>query len=125
MVNGCFSLLEFHYTASVLVLTRFVISHCMFVVVTRNFGVASRRARLNPTVAGIFEKLIYDQMYAHFLNNDFLSNEQFGFRSLHSTASVLGKVTDPWLMNLDSGRMSLWFFLIYKKHLILLTVRYF
>ena len=36
-----------------------------------------------PTVARIFEKLVYDQMYAYFLNNDLLGDRQFGFRSLH------------------------------------------
>ena len=58
-----------------------------------------------PTVAGIFEKLIYDQMYAHFFNN-LLGNGKFGFRSLHSTVLALGKVTNTWQLNLDSGRMS-------------------
>ena len=59
-----------------------------------------------PTVAIIFEKLVYDQMYAYFLNNDLLGDRQFGFRSLHSTALALSKVTNTWLLNLDSGRMS-------------------
>ena len=54
-----------------------------------------------PTVARIFEKLVYDQMYAYFLNNDLLGDEQSGFRSLHSTALALGKVTNTWLLNLD------------------------
>ena len=59
-----------------------------------------------PTVARIFEKLVYDQMYAYFLNNDLLGDRQFGFRSLHSTALALSKVTNTWLLNLDSDRMS-------------------
>ena len=59
-----------------------------------------------PTVARIFEKLVYDQMYAYFLNNGLLGDRQFGFRSLHSTALALSKVTNTWLLNLDSGRMS-------------------
>ena len=45
-------------------------------------------------------------MYAYFLNNDLLGDRQFGFRSLHSTALALSKVTNTWLLNLDSGRMS-------------------
>ena len=32
-----------------------------------------------PTVARIFEKLVYDQMYAYFLNNGPLGDRQFGF----------------------------------------------
>ena len=56
---------------------------------------------LFPTVARIFKKLVYDQMYAYFLN-DLLGDGQFGFRSLHSTALALSKVTNTWLLNLDS-----------------------
>ena len=59
-----------------------------------------------PTVARIFEKLVYDQTYAYFLNIDLLGDRQFGFRSLHSTALALSKVTNTWLLNLDSGKMS-------------------
>ena len=59
-----------------------------------------------PTVSRIFEKLVYDQMYAYFLNNDLLGDRQFGFTPLHSTALALSKVTNTWLLNLDSGRMS-------------------
>ena len=59
------------------------------------------------TVAKIFEKLIYGQMYAYFINNDLLGNEQLGFKSLYSIALALGKVTNTWLLNLNSGsRMS-------------------
>ena len=58
-----------------------------------------------PTVAKIFEKLVYDQMYAYLLNNDLSGDGQFGLRSLHSTALALSKVTNTWLLNLDSGRM--------------------
>ena len=47
-----------------------------------------------PTFAGIFEKLIYDQMYAYFLNNDLLGDGQFGIRSLHSVAWALGEVAN-------------------------------
>ena len=45
-------------------------------------------------------------MYAYFLNNDLLGDRQFGFRSLHSTVLALSKVTNTWLLNLGSGRMS-------------------
>ena len=52
-----------------------------------------------PTVARI-------QMCAYFLNNDLLGDRQFVFRSLYSAALTLSKVTNTWLLNLDSGRMS-------------------
>ena len=59
-----------------------------------------------PTVARIFEKLVYDKMYAYFLNDDLLGDRQFCFRSLHSTALALSKVTNTSVLNLNSGRMS-------------------
>ena len=38
-----------------------------------------------PTVAKIFEKIIYDQLYQHLNENGLLNSGQSGFRSLHST----------------------------------------
>ena len=58
-----------------------------------------------PTIAHVFEKLIYGELYHYFTENNLLGNEQFGFRSLHSTALVLGKSGGNWLMNIDNGKM--------------------
>ena len=52
-----------------------------------------------PTIACIFEKLIYGELYNYFTENNLLGNKQFGFRSLHSTALALGKSVDHRLMN--------------------------
>ena len=38
-----------------------------------------------PTVARIFKKLLYDQFYKYFMDNEVLGNTQWGFRSLYST----------------------------------------
>ena len=46
-----------------------------------------------PTVARVFEKLIFDQLSQYFTENGLLGNEQYGFRSLYSTALALGEVT--------------------------------
>ena len=54
----------------------------------------------------LFKKPVYDQIYAYFINNDLLGDGQFGVGSLHFTALALSKVTNTWLSNLDSGRMS-------------------
>ena len=59
-----------------------------------------------PTIARVFEKLLYNQLYSYFLNNGLLGNEQYGFRSLHSTALALGKTSTGWLMNIDDGKMN-------------------
>ena len=39
-----------------------------------------------PTVARVFEKILYGQVYEHFTSKKLLGNLQFGFRTLHSTA---------------------------------------
>ena len=42
-----------------------------------------------PTFARIFEKLIYEQLYSYLVDNGLLGNQQWGFRSFHSTVLVL------------------------------------
>ena len=68
-----------------------------------------------PTIARVFEKLIYNQLYQYFVNNKLLSNQQFGFRSLHSTALALSKATNQWLLSLDKGCMDSVVFLDIEK----------
>ena len=57
-----------------------------------------------PTIARVFEKLIYGELYKYFTENNLLGNKQFGFRSLHSTALAFGKSVDHWLMNIDNDK---------------------
>ena len=68
-----------------------------------------------PTIARGFEKLICNQLYQYFVNNELLSNQQFGFWSLHSTALAFSKVTNQWLLSLDKGCMNSVVFLDIKK----------
>ena len=41
------------------------------------------------TVARVFEKLIYTQLYDYLMQNNILGDKQWEFRSLHSTALAL------------------------------------
>ena len=68
-----------------------------------------------PTVARVFEKLIYNQLYKFLVDNNLLCNKQYGFRSLHSTALALGKVINRWLLSFDKGCMRSVVFLDIKK----------
>ena len=68
-----------------------------------------------PTVARVFEKLIFDQLFQYFSENELLGNEQYGFRSLYSTALALGKITNSWLLNIDDGKMNSAVFLDIRK----------
>ena len=68
-----------------------------------------------PTIARIFEKLIYEQLYSYLVDNGLLGNQQWGFRSLHSTVLALNKSTDSWLMSIDEGKLNSVVFLDIKK----------
>ena len=58
-----------------------------------------------PTVARIFGKLLYDQLYKYFTDNEILGKTQWGFRSLRSTALALNNCTSDWLLNIDKGNV--------------------
>ena len=65
-----------------------------------------RPISLLPCVSKLLERVIQRQLIRYLLNNNILSKCQSGFRSKHSTSSALIKVTDEWLMSLDSGMYS-------------------
>ena len=66
-------------------------------------------------IARLFEKLIFYQLYRYFDENGFLSPDQSGFRSLHSTVTSLLKCTDNWYSGLDTGQMTGLIFIDLKK----------
>ena len=59
-----------------------------------------------PTVAKIFEKIIYDQLYQYLSDNGLLNSGQSGFRSLHSTLTALLETSDNWCVNIDRGLLN-------------------
>ena len=62
-----------------------------------------------------FEKIIYGQLYEYFMTNKLLGNQQFGFRSLHSTAVALSQSTSNLWLSMDKGNMNSVIFLDIKK----------
>ena len=68
-----------------------------------------------PTVARVFEKILYGQVYEYFTVNKLLGNQQFGFRSLHSTALAPSNSTSNWWLNMDKGNMNSVFFFDIRK----------
>ena len=56
-------------------------------------------------ISGLFEKLVFNQLYQYLDHNGLLSPNQSGFRRLHSTVACLLKNTDDWYTGLDSGQM--------------------
>ena len=78
-------------------------------------------------VAKVFERIIYDQIYAYLFEHDILSKSQSGFRSIHSTVTALLEATDSWAFDIDRGNVNAVVFLDLKKafdtvgHTILLS----
>ena len=68
-----------------------------------------------PVVANVFERIIYDHLYAYLMANNLLSTHQSGFRSLHSTVTSLLEATDDWAFNIDQGNVNAVVFLDLKK----------
>ena len=54
-------------------------------------------------------------MYDFLLKNEILNSQQWGFRSLHSTALALIDCSSNWLINIDKGETNLTVFLDIKK----------
>ena len=68
-----------------------------------------------PTMARVFEKILYGQVYEYFTSNKLSGNEQFGFRTLHSTALALGNSSSNWWLNMDKGKLNSVVFLDIQK----------
>ena len=68
-----------------------------------------------PVVAEVFQRIVYNQFYEYSTENNLISCDQSGFRSLHSTATALPKATDNWAFNIDKGNVNAVIFLDLKK----------
>ena len=53
----------------------------------------------------VVEKIAYDQLQTYLINNNILTNSQFGFRPRHSTQDALLNVTEKWFEVIDSGNI--------------------
>ena len=58
---------------------------------------------------------MYDQLYSFLANEEIITNQQPGFRSLHSTVSALLEATDSWALDIDRGNVNAVVFLDLKK----------
>ena len=66
-------------------------------------------------MAKVCERIVYNQFYEYFTENNLISCNQSGFRSLHSTATALLEATDNWAFNIDKGHVNAVIFLDLKK----------
>ena len=74
-----------------------------------------RPISLLPTISKVFERVIYDQMYLYFNNNNLLADEQFKFRKNHSTEYAAIKLVDHISNEMESGKTPVTLFIDLSK----------
>jgi len=63
-----------------------------------------RPISLLPTLSKIFERVIYNQLYNYFTRKNLLSEQQYGFRSKHSTELAAIKLVDYITQQIDQKK---------------------
>ena len=63
-----------------------------------------RPISLLPTISKIFERVMYKQLYQYFNKNKLLYEQQYGFRSQHSTELAAVKLVDYVIKEMDSNK---------------------
>ena len=66
-------------------------------------------------VAKVFERIVYDQLYAYLEEHSIICKYQSGFCSTHTTVTALLEATDTWAYNIDRGKINAVVFLELKK----------
>ena len=62
-----------------------------------------RPISLLPTVSKNFERILYNQLYEYFNSNNLLPEQQYGFRTNHSTEYAAVKLVDTISKEMESG----------------------
>ena len=55
-------------------------------------------------MANVFERIVYDQLYAYLEEHDIICKYQSGFRAIHSTVTALLEATDTWANIIVRGK---------------------
>ena len=64
-----------------------------------------RPISLLPKISKVFERVIYNQLYDYFNNNNLLAEQQYGFRAHHSTELAAVKLVDYINIQMDNGKI--------------------
>ena len=59
-----------------------------------------------PVVTKVFERIVYELLYAYLEEHDILCQNQSGFRANRSTVPALLEETDSWAYNIDNGKIN-------------------
>ena len=68
-----------------------------------------------PTVSTFLERVIFDQLYAHFHQNNLLYSSQYGFKKKHSTELAVLELVDRITQELEKGHTPINIFLDLSK----------
>ena len=74
-----------------------------------------RPISLLPVISKVIEKVIYNQMYSFFTKHQLFNDNQYGFRSGHSTEHAILEVIDRTIPALDSNETPINIFLDLSK----------
>ena len=74
-----------------------------------------RPISLLSSISKTFEKVVFNQVYEYFTNNDLLYNSQYGFRKLHSTEYASLEMVDRISQYLDIGKLPITVYLDLSK----------
>ena len=75
----------------------------------------NRTTSLLPTMSKIIERIMHSQLYAYFNENNLIAEQQYGFRSHHSTELAVLKLTDTIMCGLDRPLLPFVIFLDLSK----------
>ena len=62
-----------------------------------------RTISILPTISKVFERVIHIQLYDYFCKNNLLCEQQYGFRSKHSTELATIKLVHYLVKNMDEN----------------------
>ena len=68
-----------------------------------------------PILSKLYERHLYEALYSHLSNNNFLYGLQSGFRKRHSTETALIRLLDQILLDLDKNHVTGVVFVDYSK----------
>ena len=63
----------------------------------------------------MFERVIFDQLYAYFVSNELFCNSQYGFKKKHSTGLAALELIDKIIFDLDKGTVPINIYLDLSK----------
>ena len=68
-----------------------------------------------PSISKIIERVVHNQIYTYFTQNNIFSDSQYGFRQYHSTEHAVLEVVDRAVSELDMGSSAVAIFLDLSK----------